>query len=244
MAAILEVKDISKSFGGLMAINHFSLELNEGEILGIIGPNGSGKTTLFNLITGFMKPDSGKIHFMGHDITGGHCHQICCHGIARTFQLVKPFLYLTTLQNTMAGRLYGDRCAPKLKTAAIEAETILEYVGLKAKKDLMAKNLTLPDRKRLEVARALATKPKILLLDEVMAGLNPTEMESAMALVRKIRDSGITIMLVEHIVKAVLGLSDRMIAINTGQKIAEGSPKQVVNDKRVIEAYLGEEIPY
>jgi branched-chain amino acid transport system ATP-binding protein len=143
----------------------------------------------------------------------------------------------------MVGRLYGKRCAPKLKTAAIEAEAILEYVGLKAKKDIMAKNLTLPDRKRLEVARALATKPKILLLDEVMAGLNPTEMENALVLVRKIKDSGITIMLVEHIVKAVIGLSDRIIAINTGEKIAEGTPRQVVTDKRVIEAYLGEEIP-
>jgi branched-chain amino acid transport system ATP-binding protein len=240
--AVLEIKDVTKSFGGLMAINHLSLELNEGEILGIIGPNGSGKTTLFNLITGFMKPNSGKIIFMGDDITGGKCHQICCQGIARTFQLVKPFLYLTTLQNAIAGRLYGKRCAPNLKTATIEAEAILDYVGLKAKKNMLAKSLTLPDRKRLEVARALATKPKILLLDEVMAGLNPTEMENAIDLVRKIRDTGITIMLVEHIVKAILGLSDRIIAINTGEKIAEGPPRQVVTNKKVIEAYLGEEI--
>jgi branched-chain amino acid transport system ATP-binding protein len=179
---------------------------------------------------------------MGDDITGGKCHQICCKGIARTFQLVKPFLYLTTLQNVVAGRLYGKRCAPNLKIATIEAGAILDYVGLKAKKNMLAKNLTLPDRKRLEVARALATKPKILLLDEVMAGLNPTEMENAIDLVRKIRDTGITIMLVEHIVKAILGLSDRIIAINTGEKIAEGPPRQVVTNKKVIEAYLGEEI--
>jgi branched-chain amino acid transport system ATP-binding protein len=243
VTAMLEVENITKSFGGLTAINHLSLSLNEGEILGIIGPNGSGKTTLFNLITGLIKPDSGRIVFMNGDITGGRCHEICCQGIARTFQLVKPFLYLTTLQNVMAGRLYGKRSAPSLKMAAVEAEAILEYVGLKAKKSIAAKSLTLPDRKRLEVARALATKPKILLLDEVMAGLNPTEAENAMSLIRKIRDSGITIMLVEHVIKAVIGLSDRIIAINAGEKIAEGSPQQVINDKRVIEAYLGEEIP-
>ena len=243
MAVILEVADISKSFGGLRAINHLSLHLNEGEILGIIGPNGSGKTTLFNLITGFIKPDSGKILFMNHDITGNPSHRICCHGIARTFQLVKPFPMLTTLQNVMAGRLYGARAARGLKEAAIDAEAILEYVGLQAKKNMTAKNLTLPDRKRLEVARALATKPKILLLDEVMAGLNPTESENAMNLVRKIRNSGITIMLVEHVIRAVIGLSDRLVAINVGEKIAEGTPQEVINDKRVIEAYLGEEIP-
>lgn len=242
MAVILQVENVSKSFGGLSALSHLSLALDDGEILGLIGPNGSGKTTLFNLITGLMKPDSGKIVFMNRDITGARCHQICCRGIARTFQLVRPFPYLTTLQNVMAGRLYGERSAPRLKEAAIEAEAILEYVGLKAKKTIAAKNLTLPDRKRLEVARALATKPKILLLDEVMAGLNPTEAENAMSLIRKIGDSGITIMLVEHVIKAVIGLSDRIIAINAGEKIAEGSPQQVVNDRRVIEAYLGEEI--
>jgi branched-chain amino acid transport system ATP-binding protein len=210
--------------------------------LGIIGPNGSGKTTLFNLITGLIKPDSGRVVFMNSDITGGRCHEICCQGIARTFQLVKPFLYLTTLQNVMAGRLYGERSAPGLREAAIDAEVVLEYVGLITKKSIVAKNLTLPDRKRLEVARALATKPKILLLDEAMAGLNPTEAENAMSLIRKIRDSGITIMLVEHVMQAVTGLSDRVIAINAGEKIAEGSPQQVVSDKRVVEAYLGEEI--
>lgn len=242
MAVILKVDDVSKSFGGLRAINHLSLELKDGEILGLIGPNGSGKTTLFNLITGLMKPDSGRIVFNNRDITGAQCHQICCRGIARTFQLVRPFPYLTTLQNVMAGRLYGERSAPGLKDAAIEAEAIVEYVGLSAKKDMLAKNLTLPERKRLEVARALATKPKVLLLDEVMAGLNPTEAENAMSLIRKIRDSKITIMLVEHVIRAVIGLSDRIIVLNVGEKIAEGSPRQVVNDKRVIEAYLGQEI--
>lgn len=241
-SVILKVENVSKSFGGLKAINRLSFELGGGEILGLIGPNGSGKTTLFNLITGLMKPDSGRIVFMDDDITGGQCHQICCRGIARTFQLVKPFLELTTLQNVMAGRLYGERSAPRLKDAAIDAEAILEYVGLKVKSNIAAKNLTLPDRKRLEVARALATRPRILLLDEVMAGLNPTEAEKAMGLVRQIRDSGITIMLVEHVIKAVMGLSDRIVVINAGEKIAEGSPRQVVADKRVIEAYLGEEI--
>ncbi len=241
MTNILQVKDISISFGGLQALNHVSFDLLEGEILGIMGPNGSGKTTLFNVISGNLKPDSGKVIFRDRDITGAPCHHICCSGIARTFQIVRPFPYLTTLQNVMAGRLYGDRSARSMKDAVKEAESVLENVGLINKKDILANNLTLPDRKRLEVARALATRPKILLLDEVMAGLNPSEAENAMNLVRKIRDSGLTIMLIEHVIKAVMGLSNRIIVLNAGEKLAEGSPQQISNERKVIEAYLGQE---
>jgi branched-chain amino acid transport system ATP-binding protein len=241
LQTILEVENISKSFGGLQALNHISFDLAEGEILGIIGPNGSGKTTLFSVICGSIKPDSGKVIFLKRDITGKQCHQICSWGIARTYQIVRPFPYLTTLQNVMTGRLFGERSAANMKKAAEDAEEVLDQVGLINKKEMLAKNLTLPDRKRLEVARALATRPKILLLDEVMAGLNASEAENAMTLVRRIRDSGITIMLVEHVIKAITGLSDRLIVLNAGEKLAEGQPQEIINNKSVIEAYLGRE---
>jgi len=236
---ILEVEGLSKSFGGLMAVKDLNLKIYEGNILGVIGPNGSGKTTAFNLITGFLKPDEGKVRFRGNDITGIKSHQICKAGIARTFQLVKPFARMTVLQNIMAGRAYGRRPAPGMKQTKSEAEELLEFTGLSSKRSVVAGQLGLPDRKRLEITRALATKPELLLLDETMAGLNPAETQDAMRLMKEIRASGITLMLVEHVMQVVLGMSDRIIVINAGEKIAEGKPEHIVSNKEVIAAYLG-----
>jgi len=238
---ILEVENLYKSFGGLVAIRNLNFTITDGEILGLIGPNGSGKTTLFNLITGLLKPDTGKIRFNKKDIAGIAPHKICQSGIARTFQLVKPFTRMSTLQNVMAGRAYGSEPARNIRQARLESEEILAFTGLSRKKVPTAAMLNLVDRKRLEIARALATKPKLLLLDEMMAGLNPTEMEDAISLVKKIRDSGITLIVVEHVMRAVLGISDRVIVLNVGEKIAEGTPQEVTSNRQVIEAYLGEE---
>ena len=236
---ILEVEGLSKSFGGLMAVKDLNLKIYEGNILGVIGPNGSGKTTAFNLITGFLKPDEGKVKFRDNDITGIKSHQICKAGIARTFQLVKPFARITVLQNVMAGRAYGRRPARGIKQAKSEAEELLEFTGLSSKRSVVAGQLGLPDRKRLEITRALATKPELLLLDETMAGLNPAETQDAMRLMKEIRASGITLMLVEHVMQVVLGMSDRIVVINAGEKIAEGKPEHIVSNKEVIAAYLG-----
>ncbi len=241
VAPILQVEQLSKAFGGLQALWQIEFELEDREIVCLIGPNGSGKTTLFNLITGFLKPDSGRIFFMGKEIGGFKPYRICYQGIARTFQLVKPFSDLTVLQNVMSGRLYGPNSASNLREAMTDAERILDFTGLIGKKMDKAESLTLADRKRLEVARALATKPRLLLLDEIMAGLNPKEIEDAVLLARRIRDSGTTLMVVEHVLKAVMGISDRIIVLDAGQKIAEGSKQEVVRNKRVIEAYLGRE---
>lgn len=222
-----------------MALCEVNFEIHKGEIFGVIGPNGSGKTTLFNVITGFLKADKGKVTFMGKDITGLPPHQICRKGIARIFQLVKPFHQLTTLQNVMVGRTYGKDPANNIRRAREEVVGILNYVGLGNKIEVIASQLTMAERKKLELARALAAHPQLLLLDELMAGLNPAETETAMNLVNKIRESGITVIMVEHIMKAVLGISDRIIVLNVGEKIAEGPPKEVVKNQQVIEAYLG-----
>jgi branched-chain amino acid transport system ATP-binding protein len=237
--ALLQVEKIIKSFGGLMALCEVNFEIHQGEIFGVIGPNGSGKTTLFNVITGFLKADKGKVTFMEKDITGLPPHQICRKGIARIFQLVKPFHQLTTLQNAMVGRAYGKDPANNIRRARDEVAEILNFVGLGNKIEVIASQLTMAERKKLELARALAAHPQLLLLDELMAGLNPAETETAMDLVNKIRDSGITVIMVEHIMKAVLGISDRIIVLNVGMKIAEGPPKEVVKNQQVIEAYLG-----
>ncbi len=237
--SLLQVEKIVKSFGGLMALCEVNFEILEGEIFGVIGPNGSGKTTLFNVVTGFLKANSGKITFMGKNITALPPHQICRQGIARIFQIVKPFPQLTTLQNVMVGRTYGKNPAPNMRKAKDEVAEILNFVGLGSKIEVPASQLTMADRKRLELARALAAHPQLLLLDELMAGLNLAETETAMDLVKKIRDSGITVIMVEHIMKAVLGVCDRVIVLNAGEKIAEGPPKEVVKNQLVIEAYLG-----
>ncbi len=236
---LLQVEKIIKSFGGLMALCEVNFEIHQGEIFGVIGPNGSGKTTLFNVITGFLKANKGKVTFMGKDITGLPPHQICRQGIARIFQLVKPFHQLTTLQNVMVGRAYGKDPATNIRRAKEEVVGILNFVGLGNKIEVIASQLTMAERKKLELARALAAHPQLLLLDELMAGLNSAETDTAMNLVNKIKDSGVTVVMVEHIMKAVLGISDRIIVLNAGEKIAEGSPKEVVKNQLVIEAYLG-----
>ena len=235
----ISVKDLSKSFGGLKAVHNLSFDVNEGEIVGLIGPNGSGKTTTMNLMTGFLKPDNGTVMFDGTDITGFKRCKVCRQGVARTFQLVKPFLEFTALQNVMVGRAYGQNPTKNLRKAEQESREYLERVGLGKKGDVLTKDLTLMQRKRLELARALAANPKLLLLDELMAGLNHAEAEEAMQTVRAIRDSGMTILIVEHIVKAIVGLSDRIVVLNMGEKIAEGTPQDVIHNPEVIDVYLG-----
>ena len=237
----LNVEALFKSFGGLRVINDLSFSLKEGEILGIIGPNGSGKTTLFNLASGFLKPDQGTIRFLGKDITGRRPSSICKEGITRTFQLVKPFFHMTVLENVMAGRAYGRNPSRNVRTAKEEAMQILQQASLENKKDIVASQLSLLDRKRLEIARALATKPKLLLLDEVFAGLNPKESEEALRLVLHIRSSGVTLMIVEHVIKVILGASDRVVVISSGEKIFDGLPQEAIQNEKVIAAYLGEE---
>jgi len=236
----LKIEGLCKSFGGLTVIHNLEFEVEEGQIVGLIGPNGSGKTTTLNLLTGFLKPDSGTMTFRGENITGLPRYRTCQKGIARTFQLIKPFLDFTALQNVMVGRVYGQEPAKSLKVAAEESREILERVGLAEKAEVLARDLTLMQRKRLELARALAAKPQLLLLDELMAGLNPKETEEACSLVKQIRDSKITIVVVEHIVKAICGLSDHIIVLNMGEKIAEGPPQEIIHNPQVIEVYLGQ----
>ena len=230
-----------KSFGGLMAANGVDFHLEGGEILGLIGPNGSGKTTLFNLVAGVFKPDKGRIKFGGRDITGTGCATICQLGIARTFQITRPFPLLTVLENVQLGRAYGSDPAKTLEQAQIEADEILKFIGLSSKRKAPAGRLGVIDRKRLELGKALSTKPKVLLLDEIMAGLNPTEVLAATDLVKQIRDSGISLIVIEHMMRAIMGICHRVIVLNAGKKIAEGTPREVVLDRGVIEAFLGED---
>jgi branched-chain amino acid transport system ATP-binding protein len=235
----LKVEGLCKSFGGLKAISNLDFEVAEGEIVGLIGPNGSGKTTTLNLITGFVTPDEGTVIFQGENVTGIPRYRVCQKGIARTFQLIKPFLDFTVLQNVMVGRSYGQHPSKNLGTAKDESMQILEKLGLSGKAQILVKDLRLMERKRLELARALATQPQLLLLDEFMAGLNLAEADETCKLIQDIRDSKITIIMVEHIVKAVTSISDRMLVLNMGKKIAEGSPNEIVHNPNVIEVYLG-----
>jgi branched-chain amino acid transport system ATP-binding protein len=237
--AFLQVEGLCRSFGGLRAIHDLDLSVEEGEIVGIIGPNGSGKTTALNLVTGFLKPDSGKVTFRGEDITGLPRYRVSQKGVARTFQLVKPFLESTALENVMVGRAYGHSPADSLHKAAEESVEILGQVGLADRAKVVVKDLTVMQRKRLELARALAAKPHLLLLDELMAGLNAREAEDACGLIKQIRESKITIIVVEHIVKAICNLSDRVVVLNMGEKIAEGPPDEIVRNPNVIDLYLG-----
>ena len=235
----IQLDRVVKSFNGLVAVNSVTMNVNEGEILGLIGPNGAGKTTLFNLITGVHPPTQGKVIFDGQDITSFAPHSRCWMGISRTFQLVRPFMHLTVLENVTIGRVYGRDSVKNKSKAESEAAEILEKVGLIERISEKAHSLTLVNRKKLELARALATKPKLLLLDELLAGLNPTEVLTSMQLIQSIRDTGITIIMVEHLVKAVFGIADRVAVLNAGDLIAEGTPENIARDQNVIDAYLG-----
>jgi len=232
------VNNLTKSFGGLMAVNAVDFRIEEGEILGMIGPNGAGKTTVFHLITGFYPKDNGTVHFRGEDITNLRPDQICKNGMTRTFQVVKPFSHITVLQNVLVGALNRIRDVSKAKKLAMEA---LEFIGLDKKKDQMATNLSPPERKRLELARALATQPNLILLDEVMAGLRAKEIEEIIRLIQDINRKGITIFVIEHVMKVIMSLSNRIIVLNYGEKIATGTPLEISKDQGVIKAYLGKE---
>ena len=235
---LLEVKNLTKAFGGLLAVNDISFHVEEGEIVGLIGPNGSGKTTTFNCINQFFPVTSGDILFKGKSIIGLKTHKICHLGIGRTFQVVKPLARMTVLENVTASAFCRVNTIKKAKDEALR---VLEFCNLADQNDKLAKSLPIAGRKRLEIARSLATKPDLLLLDEVAAGLNPSELDEAIDLIKKIRGNGISILIVEHIMKVIMTISDRIHAINFGQTIAEGIPQEVANNQAVIEAYLGEQ---
>jgi len=235
---MLTLERVTKRFGGLTAVREVSLEVRAGDLLGIIGPNGAGKTTLFNVIAGYYRPDEGRVLFDGHDVTGRPAHAISRLGLTRTFQIVKPFGNLSVRDNVMIGaltRLAGTR------EARAEAERVIGICGLGPHADARARALPLGLRKRLEVARALATHPKLLLLDEVMAGLNPTELGGMIDLVRRLHADGLTLIVIEHVMAAMMRLAQRIVMLHHGERIAEGTPREIASDRRVIDAYLGEE---
>jgi len=233
---IAELRNVTKRFGGLVAVNNISFNLESGEMVGIIGPNGAGKTTLLNVMSGFFPPEEGEVIYKGEKINGLGAHYLCKKGIGRTFQITKPFGDMTTLENVMVGAFLRAKTREEAPALALEA---IEMVGLEKRKDAVGYDLTVVDRKRLELARCLATKPELVLLDEVVAGCTPKEMEEMLVLLRQLNDSGLTIVMVEHVMKAVMTLCRRIIVLDFGEKIAEGTPEEIGNDERVIKAYLG-----
>jgi branched-chain amino acid transport system ATP-binding protein len=238
-AALLSLSNVSKSFRGLRAVQNVSFDVPEGEIVALIGPNGAGKTTCFNVVAGVYRPDAGEVRFAGNRIDGQRADQVCRAGLGRTFQMVKPFAGLSVMENVIVG---GLNASAGVREARDKAERIVDQLGLGPKRDHMASSLTLPERKRLEVARALATGPRILLLDEVMAGLRPTEMDLMVALFRDLNSQhGLTILLIEHVMRAVMALSTRIVVLHHGEIIATGAPEAVARDPAVLECYLGEE---
>jgi branched-chain amino acid transport system ATP-binding protein len=238
---ILEGQGVSKYFGGLAAVSNVDFHVDQGEIVGMIGPNGAGKTTLFNLISAALPLSSGEIRFKDQKLNGLKPHQICKMGVSRTFQETKVFVNMPVFQNVLVGAFFGTPTHISGADAAKETTQALEFVELSAMSATPIKDLTLENQKRVEVARALATKPELLLLDELMAGLNPAEVSEAMELVTKIRDTGITIFMVEHVMKAIMGICERIMVLHHGEKIAEGTPQEIADNKTVIEIYLGEE---
>lgn len=235
--ALLEINKVSKRFGGLMAVDQVSISIEKGQIYGLIGPNGAGKSTLFNCVAGVYKPTAGAIVYNGKDITGWKPWNICKNHIARTFQIAKPFQKQTVLYNAMVGAYLRTANPSEAEDRAME---ILKRFNLGSKCNMPAKNLSIPDRKRLEIARAMATEPELFLMDESMAGLRPNEVDETLDELRKIRESGVTIFMIEHIMRAIMSVSDKITVIQFGKKIMEGTPQEVANDERVIKAYLGE----
>jgi branched-chain amino acid transport system ATP-binding protein len=237
-APILELAGVTKRFGGLTAVSDVSFTVPAGELLGIIGPNGAGKTTLFNVISGYYRPEAGRVVFAGRDVTGLAPHQICRLGLTRTFQLVKPFGNLSVIDNVMIGALTR---LPTVSSARLEAERVVEACGLASHAGSHARALPIGLRKRLEVARALATRPRLILLDEVMAGLNPTELGGMIELIRRLHGDGLTVIVIEHIMAAMMRLARRIVVLHHGETIAAGAPAEITQDRRVVDAYLGEE---
>jgi branched-chain amino acid transport system ATP-binding protein len=233
---ILKVKNLTMRFGNLTAVDDVSLSVRRGEIIGLIGPNGAGKTTFFNCLTGYLNPGSGSVRFANHDITGLRPNRICKAGLARTFQIVQVFKEMTTWENVIVGAFCRTADAAQAYDQTLE---ILRFTGLYEKRDFPVGNLTIADQKRLEISKALATRPSLLMLDEAMAGLNATETNEAIELIKKIRDRGITLMIVEHVMEVIMSISERVVVFDSGKKIAEDSPDKIVKDPRVIEAYLG-----
>jgi branched-chain amino acid transport system ATP-binding protein len=235
---LLDINRVTKAFGGLLAVNEMDLVIEQGKIYGLIGPNGAGKTTLFNIISGFYKPESGDIFFAGENVTHLNSDQLCHRGLVRTFQIPKMFPEMSVIDNVLIGALSRTR---KVGLARSEAEEIIHFLGMETKKDTLAGSLRVHELKRLEIAKALATKPKLFLLDETMAGLNAVEQDQMIDLLKKVHDSGVTLFVVEHVMRIVANLCEHIVVMNYGEKIAEGRPQDVLKNEKVVKVYLGEE---